>query len=74
MLVQGGERMPGCHRHGICGSGLEVFVRVPDVGDVHHSVRGEAKVIDPLETKAWGDREFTVADPDGTLITFYMER
>jgi uncharacterized glyoxalase superfamily protein PhnB len=53
---------------------VELFVRVPDVGDVYRRVRGEARVIDPLETKAWGDREFTVADPDGTLITFYMER
>ncbi len=53
---------------------MELFVRVPDVCDVYRRVRGEARVIDPLETKAWGDREFTVADPDGTLITFYMER
>jgi len=70
-LVQGGNRIPPFHKHGECGSGVQLFVRVPDVDDVYHRVKETARVVDEIEDKRWGDREFTIADPDGYLISFY---
>ena len=31
----------------------------------------EANIVDPLETKPWGLRQFTVRDPDGNLFHFH---
>jgi len=70
-LVQGGKRIPPFHKHGECGSGVQLFVRVPNVDDEYRRVKGSAQVVDEIEGKHWGDREFTIADPDGYLISFY---
>lgn len=70
-LVQGGERIPSFHKHGPCGSGIQLFVQVPNVDDVYSRVQGRVEVADEIEDKQWGDREFTVRDPDGYLISFY---
>jgi uncharacterized glyoxalase superfamily protein PhnB len=71
MLVQGGHRVPGFHKHGMCGSGIQLFVQVPKVDEAYERLAGKVKVMDEIEDKTWGDREFTIADPDGYLITFY---
>ncbi len=71
MLVQGGPRMPAFHRHEICGSGVQLLVQVDRVDQVYEQVREQAQVVDCLEDKTWGDREFTISDPDGYLVTFY---
>ena len=30
-------------------------------------------MVDPLETKPWGLRQFTVKDPDGSLFHFHRD-
>lgn len=70
-LVQGGERIPSFHKHGTCGSGIQLFVQVPNVDEVYGEVKGRAEVAEEIEDKRWGDREFTLRDPDGYLISFY---
>jgi uncharacterized glyoxalase superfamily protein PhnB len=46
------------------GSVTCVFVEDPDA--VYAACReGGATIVEPLEDKPWGMREFTVADPDG---------
>lgn len=70
-LVQGGKRIPSFHKHGACGSGIQLFVQVPNADEVYGRVKGNAKVAAGIEDKDWGDREFTITDPDGYLISFY---
>ena len=70
-LVQGGERIPAFHTHGMCGSGVQLFIQVSNVDEVYNRVKGRAKIADAVEDKDWGDREFTLMDPDGYLISFY---
>lgn len=71
MLVQGGDRMPPFHRHGICGSGMQLFIQVPDVDQVYARIEQSVKIVDALSNKSWEDREFTIMDPDGYLLSFY---
>lgn len=70
-LVQGGKRIPSFHKHGECGSGVQLFIQVPNVDQVYSRVKGQVKVVDGIQDKVWGDREFTITDPDGYLISFY---
>ncbi len=74
MLVQGGDRVPSFHKHGACGSGVQLFVKSQDVDEVYERLKEKVKVVDDIEDKTWGDREFTIADPDGYFITFYSAR
>ncbi len=71
MLVQGGDRIPSFHRHGVCGSGVQLFLQVAQVDEVYQRLKDRVKVADNIENKSWGDREFTIVDPDGYFITFY---
>lgn len=34
-------------------------------------IKDKTKVIDKIEAKNWGDKEFTITDPNGYLISFY---
>lgn len=54
------------------GTGVELYVDVggADIDAYYAQVNGRAKVIDPISDKPWGDRVFTVADPDGYRISF----
>jgi uncharacterized glyoxalase superfamily protein PhnB len=70
-LVQGGGRIPAFHKHGSCGSGVQLYVQVPSVDEVYHRIKSKVGIVDEIEDKAWGDREFTIVDPDGYLISFY---
>ncbi len=74
MLVQGGDRVPAFHKHGMCGSGIQLFIQVPRVDEAYDRLKDKVKVLDEIEDKMWGDREFTIADPDGYLLTFYSSR
>ncbi len=53
------------------GSGVQFFVQVNDVDSKWKQISEKAPVVDKIETKSWGDREFTIKDPDGYLISFY---
>ncbi len=34
-------------------------------------IKNKVKLIQEIETREWGDREFSLADPDGYLISYY---
>lgn len=55
------------------GSGVQFFLPVANVDDAYAKIRKQKKIkiVDDIESKSWGDREFTIADPDGYLLTFY---
>lgn len=59
------------HAKGLGSSGAQFFVQVENVNEIWKKVKDRVEILDPIETKAWGDREFTVKDPDGCLISFY---
>ena len=55
------------------GSGVIFYVELGDdyVDRYYESVvRNGANVVEPIETKPWGDRTFIVADPDGYQLMF----
>jgi uncharacterized glyoxalase superfamily protein PhnB len=50
--------------------GIAMFVLMTGIDDLYGAIKGKATVTEPIETKAYGSREFTVTDPDGYVITF----
>ena len=50
---------------------MNCYVRVADADRLHglYRERGVA-IVEPLESKPWGMREFAVADPDGHMLRF----
>ena len=49
-----------------------IYVEAPDLDELYAAVQASgAKVIDPLAARDWGQREFTVEDPDGNWLTFW---
>lgn len=71
MLVLARDSNKKFFPNGLGGSGTQLFIQVEDVGSVWEKTKDEGRVIDPIESKSWGDREFTIKDPDGYLISFY---
>lgn len=61
------------HPRGVDGSGVQFYIRVPDVDRIYERYRNEVDIIDDIENKPWGDREFTFKDPDGYLISFFSK-
>ncbi|MHA2202507.1 MAG: VOC family protein [Candidatus Hodarchaeales archaeon] len=62
------------HPRGIDGSGVQFYIQVPNVDKLYEKYRNKVELIDDIENKAWGDREFTFKDPDGYLISFYSKQ
>ncbi len=51
----------------------QVYIRTNDIDQVHQSLLDNNAVIHPnghLQTKPWGQREFSILDPDSNLLTF----
>ncbi len=51
----------------------QVYIRTNDIDEVYNSFINNNTEIHPngkLETKPWGQREFSVLDPDNNLLTF----
>ena len=61
------------HPRGVDGSGVQFYIRVNDVDETYKKYRNKIDLIDDIENKPWGDREFTFLDPDGYLISFFSE-
>lgn len=72
MLVLAREQNKKFYPNGLGGSGFQLFIQVDDVDIVYQKLKGKVVIVDEIETKSWGDREFTLKDPDGYLISFYM--
>ncbi len=51
-----------------CGYGVEIIIPVDRVERVYNSVRKFAKIVQPLQLKKWGHRDFRIVDPFG----FYL--
>lgn len=50
------------------------WVFCPDLDATHEELRSQgAHIVDPLERKPWGLRQFTVADIDGNLFYFHCD-
>lgn len=61
------------HPRGVDGSGVQFYIQVANVDQIYEKYRNKVEIIDDIETKPWGDREFTFKDPDGYLISFYSK-
>ena len=54
---------------------ISVYIDVADIDDYHERVLGSgAELIEPIWDAPWGNRQFTVRDPDGNLATFFERR
>lgn len=51
-----------------CGYGVEIIIPVDGVQRFYNRVKKFAKVVQPLELKKWGHRDFRIVDPFG----FYL--
>ena len=51
-------------------SGVAMFVHTEDVRELWAAVEAKATVIMPLKDQWYGMREFSIADPDGYVLTF----
>ena len=51
-----------------CGYGVEIIIPVDQVGRFYNRVRKFAKIVQPLQLKKWGRRDFRIVDPFG----FYL--
>lgn len=54
-------------------SDFMLYIRVSDIENLYVSLQENGVNIHPngkLETKPWGQKEFSIIDPAGTLLTF----
>jgi uncharacterized glyoxalase superfamily protein PhnB len=51
-----------------CGYGVEIIIPVDRVERFYNRVRKFAKIVQPLQVKKWGRRDFRIVDPFG----FYL--
>jgi len=61
------------HPRGIDGSGVQFYINVSNVDQIYEKYRNKLDIVDDIENKSWGDREFTFEDPDGYLLSFYSK-
>jgi catechol 2,3-dioxygenase-like lactoylglutathione lyase family enzyme len=54
--------------------GVGLFFHIKGVDAFHDQVAGSVTVVQPLETRFYGMREFSILDPDGVVITFAEEQ
>ena len=51
----------------------QVYIRTENIDDFHQSLLDKKTQIHPngsLEIKSWGQKEFSILDPDSNLLTF----
>ena len=70
MLKEVEVELPSFHKHSVCGSGIQLFLEVPNVDETYARLRQSAQVIDQIADRPWG-RTFSITDPDGYIISFY---
>jgi uncharacterized glyoxalase superfamily protein PhnB len=53
-------------------SAIALYIEAPDLEELLAAIEaGDVEVVDPIADRPWGQREFTIADPDGTWLTFW---
>jgi predicted enzyme related to lactoylglutathione lyase len=70
MLQEVEVELPSFHKHGVCGSGIQLFFEVPNVDEAYERLKQSAQVVDQIADRLWG-RTFSIIDPDGYIISFY---
>ena len=70
MLEEVDVELPAYHKHGVCGSGIQLFLEVPNVDEIYEKLKQSAQVVDQIADRPWG-RTFSISDPDGYIISFY---
>lgn len=66
-----GLSLDPANSHG--GKGVQFMIYVPDesnLDDYFASVKGKMKVDQEIADQYWGDRTFTIHDPEGHMLTF----
>ncbi len=49
-----------------------LYIEAEDLDALHAKVTAaNAPIVDPLAEREWGQREFTIADPEGNWLTFW---
>ena len=49
-----------------------LYIEAEDLDDLHARVTtANVPILDPLAERPWGQREFTLADPQGNWLTFW---
>ena len=52
-----------------------LYMEAEDLDELYSSLQeAGATIVDPLADRAWGQAEFTVADPAGNWLTFWKKR
>jgi uncharacterized glyoxalase superfamily protein PhnB len=50
-----------------------LYIEAADLDALHVRIQsGQARIIDPLAERPWGQREFTVEDLEGNWLTFWQ--
>ena len=50
-----------------------LYIESDDVDRLHGRIAADgARILDPLADRPWGQREFTVEDPEGNWLTFWQ--
>jgi lactoylglutathione lyase len=62
--------MPGMASVVVGRSGVTLFVHMQEIAAFWDTVRSRAPVVMPLKHQWYGMTEFSVADPDGYVVTF----
>ena len=62
------------HPRGVDGSGVQFYINVKDVDMMYEKYRNKVELIDYIDNKPWGDREFNFKDPYVYLISFYSKQ
>ena len=53
-------------------SAVALYIEAPDLEAlVERTESRGVETVDPLADRPWGQREYTIADPDGTWLTFW---
>jgi catechol 2,3-dioxygenase-like lactoylglutathione lyase family enzyme len=64
-----GEAANGAHYRPGPG-GVALYVHMKGIDAYHDALARSVTVIEPLATRFYGMREFTIVDPEGVVITF----
>lgn len=51
----------------------QVYLRTDDIDAIYADLKSRGIRCMPLETKPWGQKEFSLLDPDHNLLTFGQE-
>jgi uncharacterized glyoxalase superfamily protein PhnB len=56
-------------------SSIALYIEAEDLAGFHSRLKaaGDARIIDPLAARPWGQEEFTVEDPEGNWLTFWKK-